>query len=456
MSDSSALSPAPIDKLTAPIRALTRHPLGGAILLVIATLVALVWANSSWADAYHAFISLPVTLTFASFELSNPLEVWVNDGLMGIFFFVVGLEIKREAVEGELASPRKAALPIAAALGGMLVPAGFYALFNAGHAGSHGWGIPMATDIAFTLGALMLLGSRVPVAIKVFLTALAIVDDLGAIVVIAIFYTDHIAVWSLVAGGALIGVSVVMNLLGVRNALAYFLVGSFTWLAFLQSGVHATLAAVLMAFTIPARTRIDSHAFMRNVDALLNRFRNTGVTPSLDMLTDEQQTLLQAVNVEMEHATAPLQRLEHALAPISTFVVLPVFALFNAGIAISGSSLGHAVTDRVALGVVAGLLLGKQVGIVLASWLTVKLGLAQLPSHTSWRDIHGAGVLAGIGFTMSIFITALAFKGDTELIETAKIGILAGSVLSGIAGYLLFRFGKKAPSSADTKVAPNA
>lgn len=441
---------APIERITAPLVAFARFPLGGAILLIAATVVALVWANSPWAAAYHSLFETPVKLVVEGlFEIDMHLSHWINDALMGIFFFVVGLEIKREALEGELSSLRKAALPIAAAIGGMVVPALAYAVFNYGHPGAHGWGIPMATDIAFALGVLMLLGSRVPIGIKVFLTALAIVDDLGAIAVIAIFYTEHIAVWALIAGGALLSVSMLLNILGVRSALTYFVIGMFVWFFFLKSGVHATLAAVLMAFTIPGRTRIDGHKFVGKMKALLISFHATGEQPSLKMLTGVQQEILEDINLAVEHVTAPLQRLEHALAPVATFFVLPVFALANAGIGLSGN-IGHALTDRVALGVIAGLLVGKQIGIVLASWLTVKFKLAELPSNTAWRHVHGASLLAGIGFTMSIFITMLAFN-DAEMRETAKIGILVGSIVSGVLGYTLLRMTKTKTPETQTE-----
>lgn len=453
MTHPTAVDRAPIERITAPLVAFGRYPLGGAILLIAATVVALVWANSPWAAVYHSLIETPVKLSVDRlFVIDMPLVDWINDALMGIFFFVVGLEIKREALEGELSSIRKAALPIAAAIGGMVVPALAFTVFNFGHPGAHGWGIPMATDIAFALGVLMLLGSRVPIGIKVFLTALAIVDDLGAIVVIAIFYTEHIAVWALIAGGALLSLSMFLNILGVRSAVTYFVIGMFVWFFFLKSGVHATLAAVLMAFTIPGRTRIDGHKFLATMNALLGSFHAAKEPPSLKMLTGVQQEILEDINLAVEHVTAPLQRLEHALAPVATFFVLPVFALANAGIGLTGD-IGHALTDRVALGVIAGLLVGKQIGILLASWLTVKLKLAELPSNTTWRHVHGAGLLAGIGFTMSIFITTLAFK-DLEMRETAKIGILFGSIVSGIIGYVFLRMAKyHAPAPAE-KPAP--
>jgi NhaA family Na+:H+ antiporter len=428
-----------IDVLIRPFRAFAAHKLSGAVLLVAAAVVALVWANSPWADSYRTLRELPLAVGIGDFTLSKPLLLWINDGLMAVFFFLVGLEIKREVMAGELSTLRKAGLPIAAAIGGMLLPAVAYLAFNAGGPYASGWGIPMATDIAFALGVLALLGDRVPLGLKVFLTAVAIVDDIGAILVIALFYTDSISLYALaLAGGGLL-VAILANRLGVRNAVFYFLVGTVVWLGFLKSGVHATLAAVLMAFAIPARVHVHRDRFLERsrdlLDALEQRLQRKGEG---DFLTHGQQALMAEVELTLERATPPLQRLERALAPVVTFLVLPVFALANAGLALSGDNLGLALGHPVFWGVVVGLLLGKQLGVLGFAWLAVKLGLADLPAGTGWRQIHATGLLAGIGFTMSLFINALALP-DPAIQDVAKLGVLGASLLAGISGYLLLR-----------------
>jgi Na+:H+ antiporter, NhaA family len=437
---------APIDRLIRPFQVFAKNKLAGAILLLGATAAALIWANSPWAASYTALLGLKVTAGAGSFVVSKPLLLWINDGLMGFFFFVVGLEIKRELLAGELATLRKATLPIAAAVGGMGIPALIYLLFNRGGPGANGWGIPMATDIAFALGILALLGDRVPTGLKVLLTALAIVDDIGAILVIAIFYTQGIALASLAVGGALFVASIVANIAGVRSTVVYFLLGMAVWLAFLKSGVHATLAAVLMAMTIPSRTRVPGEQVIDRLVALLDALRSAGVTGGRRMLTQPQQHVVHGMERLLEDASAPLQRLEHGLVGLVTFVVLPIFALANAGVAL-GDGLGQAIRSPICLGIIAGLFLGKQLGVLGFSWLVVKLGLAALPDRVSWRQVHGVGVLAGIGFTMSLFVAGLAFPGAAGQQDVAKLGILAASLLSGLVGVLLLR-GAVPPRSA--------
>ena len=364
--------------------------------------------------------------------------LWINDGLMGVFFFVVGLEIKREIIAGELSSVRKATLPIAAALGGMAVPAAVFLVLNLGGAGQPGWGIPMATDIAFALGVLALLGPRVPIGLKVFLTALAIVDDIGAILVIAFFYADTISIVSLAAGGILLIVAIAANRSGVRSSIVYFILGTLVWLAFLKSGIHATLAAVLMAMTIPARVRIRSDRLLPRMSALLGAAKESAGSGYPDLLNKAQQQIYDEMERTLQKATAPLQRLEHALLPLVTFMVLPVFALANAGVSV-GHGLSEALGHPVTLGIILGLFLGKQVGVLGFSWLAVKLRLADLPEGVGWRQIHGVSVLAGIGFTMSLFIAGLAFN-QPEIEDISKVGIIAASVLSGVVGWVLLRF----------------
>mgnify|MGYP000515673036 CR=1 FL=1 len=421
-----------IDRLTRPFHLFAQKKIAGAIVLMAATMAAIVWANSSFAPTYHDLLDGEVSVSILGFEIRKPLLLWINDGLMAIFFFVVGLEIKREILAGELSSLRKAMLPIAGAVGGMLVPALVFALVVGGGEGSNGWGVPMATDIAFALGVLMLLGDRVPLALKVFLTALAIVDDIGAIAIIAIFYTGEIGLVSLGIGMALVGLSIAMNLSGVRNSVAYFIVGTLVWVAFLKSGVHATLASVVMAMTIPARTSIDGKTFLERIEGLTLAFRQAGVPTENRLLDSKQQHLLQSLERSVEQATAPLQQLEHALMPIVTFLVLPVFALANAGLQLS-SGVGDALTHPVSLGIVAGLVIGKQLGIFAFAWLAVKLGVASLPAGVTWRQIHAVSILGGVGFTMSLFVAGLAFS-EPHLLETARLGILLASLLAAVIG----------------------
>ncbi len=407
------------------------------ILLLICTIIALIWANSPWADSYTRLWGTPFTISFGEAGLSKALILWINDGLMAVFFFVVGLEIKREILDGELSSPRQAALPIAAALGGMVVPALLYTLLNLGTPGISGWGIPMATDIAFALGVLALLGNRIPLSLKVFLTALAIVDDLGAVMVIALFYTAEIAWTYLGISAGLFGLLMVINRFGVRSLSVYILIGLVLWVMVLKSGVHATVAGVLLAMAIPSqtKTRVDNfveqqHVFLDELDS-----HDDGVVP--EQLNEQQQSAVQAIETSATNLQSPLQRLEHALHPWVAFFIMPIFALANAGVAIEGS-IGASLTETVSLGIIAGLAIGKPLGITLFSWLALRIGLATLPADISMKHIHGAGWIAGIGFTMALFIAGLAF-GSSPLLTTAKIGILAASLLAGGIGFLILR-----------------
>ncbi|MBW2533473.1 MAG: Na+/H+ antiporter NhaA [Deltaproteobacteria bacterium] len=422
----------PIERLIRPLQLFGMHKLSGAILLIASTAIALVWSNSAFRDSYQHLLHLDLRVGLGGFELEKGLLHWINDGLMGLFFFVVGLEVKREVIRGELSSARKAALPIIAALGGMMIPAGIYALLNYGHPGQHGWGIPMATDIAFALGMLALLGDRVPPALKVFLTALAIADDIGAILVIAVFYTDAIALPSLAFGAVGFALAVGINRLGVQNPVVYFIIGTAVWLAFLESGVHATLAAVLVAMTIPARTRIRSGRMVSDLRQQVTALESIELNQVRGMLAAEPQHIVENMARTLEQGSAPLQRLEHALVPIVTFVVLPVFALANAGVVVQGD-LVASLTSRTSLGTAAGLLVGKQLGITTFALLAVKLRLADLPAGVSWIQLHGVAVLGGIGFTMSLFIAGLGFS-DPSLVGLAKIGTLVGSLLSAVVG----------------------
>jgi NhaA family Na+:H+ antiporter len=363
------------------------------------------------------------------------LHHWINDGLMAIFFFVVGLEIKRELLIGELSTRQTAALPIAGALGGMVVPALIYAAFNAGTPGARGWGIPMATDIAFALGALSLLGPRVPTVLKVFLAALAIADDLGAVIVIAVFYTADLSIPSLIAAGALFSALLGANRLGVRHASVYALAGILLWLAVLASGVHATIAGVMLALTIPARTRIDESQFVACVEQSLADFRAAD-EPGTTVLTNPgHQYAIHQLEQACENAQAPLFKLEDKLHALVAFAIMPLFALANAGVRVTGSSTGL-VTSPIVLGIVLGLMLGKPAGITLFSWLGARSGIAALAGDAAWGTLHGVSWLGGIGFTMSLFIADLAFAGTPYLAE-AKIAILIASSIAGITGWAI-------------------
>ncbi len=389
--------PRPVARALDSFQAFVDAESASGILLGACLVLALGWSNSPWGATYEAAWHAHLPAFWEPLDLS--LRHWINDGLMALFFLLVGLEIKREVMSGELSAPGKAALPIAAALGGMVLPALLYFAFNRTGPAAAGWGIPMATDIAFALGVLALLGKAIPRSLKVMLTAVAIVDDLGAVLVIALFYSKGIAWGSLLlAGGILAGLAVLARL-GVRSLWPYMLAGPFLWFAVLQSGVHATVAGVLLALTIHA-----------------------------GQLKGE------------EIQGSPLQRLEHTLQPWISFGVMPVFALANAGVSLQG--LPAALVHPVTLGIAAGLILGKQAGVFLGAWAAVRLGVAQRPGDVSWRQIYGIGWLAGIGFTMSLFIAGLAF-GEGTLLDASKAGILLASLAAGIGGWLVLRGGQR-------------
>ena len=429
--------PLRLARLVRPMQAFVQHAQSGGIVLLLATLLAIVIANSPFGTDYLAVLDIHAGISIGPYTLNESLLLWINDGLMTIFFFLIGLEIKREILVGELASLRAAALPIIAATGGVLVPAAIYALINAGGPGGRGWGVPMATDIAFTLGCLALLGARVPFALKVFLTAVAIVDDLMAVLVIAIFYSSELHLAALGIGLVLLLGLVACNRLGVRRPPVYAVVGVLIWLAFLVSGIHATLAGVAVALTIPARYRIDAPTFLGRAHGLLHGFPSAPDTTA-PMLTDEtQQSAVLELEDLCEQVQAPLQKIEHRLHGWVTWLIMPIFAFANAGVVLSLASIqGDAVP--IVLGVVFGLTLGKPIGLVGATWLAVRFGVADLPRGASWRHMVGAGMLAGIGFTMSIFITTLAFDNTVHQ-AAAKCAILLASLLAGSAGVLFLR-----------------
>ena len=424
-------------RIVRPFQDFAHKQSSGGILLIAASLVALVWANSPWGESYAALWHTKLTVGLGEYSLSKDLTHWINDGLMAVFFLVVGLEIKREVLVGELSSVRGAALPVVAAVGGAVVPALIYLAINAGTAGAAGWGITMATDIAFALGVLALLGDRVPVALKVFLTALAIVDDIMAVLVIAVFYTSEISWGALGVGGLFLAALVVANLIGVGKTLVYAVLGVGLWLAFLLSGVHATVAGVLLAFTVPAVSFINPGAFLERGRYILERFEKAGEKGENVLVNEERQGALHALNRAAYELEPPLHELEHALHPWVVFAIMPLFALANAGVVLGGD-FAAALLNPVSLGIVAGLVLGKQLGVTLFAWLAVKSGLSELPRGITWRHVYGAGWLAGIGFTMSLFISDLAFD-DGDLVDAAKLGILVASLIAGVVGWTILR-----------------
>jgi NhaA family Na+:H+ antiporter len=403
-------------RVIAPLREFLHLESAGGVILVVAAMVALVWANSPWKDAYFDFWHTDLAISLGDHTLALDLQEWVNEGLMAIFFFVVGLEIKRELVEGELRGARRAVLPVVAALGGMVVPALVYAAFNAGGDGAGGWGIPMATDIAMAVGILSLLGSRVVPSLKLFLLAVAIVDDIGAIAVIAIFYTDDVDYDGLLTAIALVLVLVVMRMLDVRTTLLPLAVGCGLWLALHESGLHATAAGVILGLMAPTRPHI--HPELIDESALTDL---SSVAAARETATIARQSI------------SVVEWLEHVLHPWSSFVIVPLFALANAGVPISTDALSDALTSPVTLGVLLGLVVGKLAGITAFTWLATRLGIGVLPEGATWRGIAGVAAVAGIGFTVSLFITGLAFD-DVRLQDEAKIGILVAAIAAGVIG----------------------
>ena len=401
----------------------------GGIVLLISAIIALVWANSSLSESYFHFWETELALGFGQAVFSLPLIEWINDGLMVVFFFVVGLEIKRQLTTGELSRPRRAVLPLAAALGGMLVPAAIYLLFNAGGPGESGWGIPMATDIAFTLGVLALLGSRAPLSLKIFFTALAIADDLGAILVLAIFYSSDIHWTSLLIAAVILVVLIILNRIRIYSPLPYAILGIGLWLAFLESGIHPTIAGVLLAATIPTWGVPDPKALLAQCVSVLDEFE---LPDSLQ--PNRAQAAAQTLETVADRMQSPAQRLEHSLLPWTTYLILPVFALANAGVVLE---FDQSLLSVVSIGIVLGLVLGKVAGITFFTWLAVRIGLADMPRNVSIRQLFSASWLAGIGFTMSLFIAGNAFQGSTDLLNQAKAGIIIASLLAGLIGYAL-------------------
>ena len=424
--------------LVTPLQQFIRREKSAGVILGLSVVAALALANSPWSDAYfHFFEHRLGFLVDGEPYLDYSLHHWINDGLMSMFFFVVGLELKREFIGGELADPRHTLLPIGAAVAGMLVPALIYTALNAGTPAAGGWGIPMATDIAFSLAIVYVLGDRVPLAAKVFLTTLAIVDDLGAVVVIALFYTSEISLVNLGVGVAFLALMLSANKLGVKNVVFYGLIGiGGVWTAFLMSGIHATIAAVLAAFAIPADARLPEAEYLKRAAAHLRDF--AGMRPNgVATLDEEQVEVIARMRGDTRDAIPPSQRLEHAMHPFVSFVVMPVFALANAGVSFGGLDADAVFSTWVAPGVALGLLAGKPLGIVLSVLLLTRMGVTR-PAGLTLRRIVGLGFLASIGFTMSMFISTLAFTDATMLLQ-AKLGIFAASIAGGAIGYRLLK-----------------
>ena len=436
------------EKILSPFQEFIRDETTASVLLLICTVAALLIGNSTWSGVYHAFLNTPLGVIAGDVILEKSLHHWINEGFMALFFFVIGLEIKRELLAGELQNSRLAYTVIAAAVGGMLVPALIYAIFNGGTVSAHGWGIPLATDTAFAVGVLALLGRRVPLALAAFLTALAIIDDIGAVLVIAIFYSDAISLSHLLLAAGLLGGLVVLNLLGVRHAVPYLLGGGMVWLVMLGSGVHATVAGILVAFTVPARPRHGPFWFLGHVRRLMDRFESlerrkgqSGPVTASILAREDQHAVVERIQETAHEATTPLQTWERTLESPVALLVLPAFALANAAVPIPVSleSLPSLLSDPITLGIVLGLVVGKTVGITGFSWLALKSRLGDLPSEMNIKHVIGVGLLGGMGFTMSIFIAGLNFESSPEQLSLAKSAILLASLIAGLCGYVWLR-----------------
>ncbi len=417
----------PVQRLVRPFVRFMHIESASGMVLLACTAVALFLANSRWAEVYDAFWHTHLSISVGDWSLDESLAHWVNDALMTIFFFVVGLEIKRELVDGELREPKKAALPIMAALGGMIAPAAIYLGSQYGTEAESGWGIPMATDIAFVVGFLALLGKRAPLGLKILLLALAIADDIGAVLVIAFFYSTDIALLPLAYAALGFALVYLCNRTGVRTVTVYVILGAAIWLAFFYSGIHPTVAGVMLGLLTPGSAWLGQTALREVIADAIDRLDGVRDRPH----TPERAQVAGELKITAQEAVSPLERLETALHPWVAFAIMPLFALANAGVKIEPSAFGHPV----ALAVAAGLVVGKPLGIVAFSWLAVRLGVASLPGGVNWRVMVGAGCLAGIGFTMSLFVAALALDGP--LLDAGKIGILTGSAVSAVAGLTL-------------------
>ena len=420
-------------QLVGPLERFLHIEASSGILLLVTAAVALAWANSPWASTYHHLLHTPLSFSAGEYTFSKTIHFWINEVLMVVFFFVVGLEVRREMFEGELSEPRRAALPIAAALGGMLVPAAIYFSLNAGTAATNGWGVPMATDIAFAVGVLALLGRRVPSSLRVLLLSLAIIDDIGAILVIAIFYSSGVQL----AGFAVVGLGIAavlfMRRIGLRHSVFYIAPGVVIWAGMLHAGVHPTIAGVIIGLLTPVRSWFGRERFVSETQLALDSLRNQAAAGQ-----DPRQLVptLDRINLASREAIPPVTRIETALHPWVAFAIMPLFALANAGVSLDGLGDGPSASVAIALGVGLGLVIGKPLGILAFSWLAVRLGLAKLPRGVSWGGVLVVGCVAGIGFTMALFIGALAFA-DPAMLSVAKISVLVASAVAGIVGLLV-------------------
>jgi len=422
------------DQIFRPTQRFFRKEAASSILLIAATIAALIWANSDIGETYHSFWHTEVSFGFGNFHISKTFVHWINDGLMSLFFFIVGLEIKREILVGELATPKKALLPVFAALGGMIVPALIYSTLNAGSPAIKGWGVPVATDIAFALGAVAVFGQRLPVGLRIFLAAFAIADDLGAVLIIAIFYTKEI-VWSyLIICLFLIFGLAVANFLWIRQTLIYAILGLAIWFFVLGSGVHPTIAGVIVSLFVPARGKYDTDHFLQNVKQITEKFECEEQSCGYSiLLNQEHMHAVQSLELACHDVETPLQRLMHALHPWVAFLILPFFAFGNTGLIFHGIVFSEAISNPEILGIIFGLFFGKPIGIMLFSYISVRTGAASLPQEVSWSHIFGGAILGGIGFTMSLFFADLSFP-DPQMLDYARIAILTGSILSASAG----------------------
>lgn len=425
------------DRIKDPLVEFVRLEAFGGIVLMLFTLLAIGLANSGNSESFLAYWEQYLGFNFGNWELNKSLLHWINDGLMAVFFFVVGLEIKRELLTGGLSSVKKASLPIFAAIGGMLIPALIYVAFNQTGSGTHGWGIPMATDIAFALGILILLGKRVPLSLKLLLTSIAIVDDIGAVIVIALYYTNEIDWIYLLYGGGIYSILWSLNLLKARSIPIFLSLGVLLWYVLLKSGVHATLAGILLAFTIPARANRNVVEFVRSNTTLLKQLVNSPEEQKVINKEKHIQASVSAIEGNCIEVISPLQRLEHAFHPWVAYLIVPLFAFANAGVLVSSDLLTH-LFDPISLGIILGLFIGKPIGIFLFSYIGVYLGIAQKPTELYWSQIVGIGFLGGIGFTMSFFVSQLAFT-DPSVLSLAKVAVLIASIGSGVLGFVILK-----------------
>jgi len=428
------------ERVLSPLEEFIHRQTTSGVLLMLCAIIALYLANSQWNEAYRHILETPFTIGLPDFQLSKSLHHWINDGLMALFFFVIGLELKREILVGELAELKHALFPIIAAVGGMLVPVLIYLSINPGEPTFDGWGIPMATDIAFALGTLALLGKRIPKNLLTFLVALAIVDDLGAVLVIAVFYTETINVQALMVTSIILGLLIVLNRGGIRHPLPYILFGVVLWIAMLKSGVHATLAGIFLAFTIPMQPKYDPGRFLLHINEMIVQIKHAYQREENIIKNDELRSRVHALGAGVQLVQAPAQIMERTMHLPSAYIIIPIFSLANAGIPIEWGSLGNIVTHPVSLGVMLGLVIGKLIGIAGFTWLAVKLGFTALPQGLNFKHIIGVGLMGGIGFTMSIFIAELGFAHSPDDLLMAKTGILFASAIAGITGFLWLYF----------------